>query len=111
VINLIWDTELFIQILIGEALTSRMVGAVPTHKYNKKMPVSKLNGKELIHFAKLNQKAKDKTLAVRMSVEEWELLKEMHLKNGTSMSETMRRSFFKTHYHPIRFEGVKHFKK
>jgi hypothetical protein len=27
------------------------------------------------------------------------------------MSETMRRSFFKTHYHPIRFEGVKHFKK
>ena len=56
-----------------------MVGAVPTHKYHKKMPVSKLNGKELTHFAKLNQKAKDKTLAVRMSVEEWELLKEMHL--------------------------------
>lgn len=83
-----------------------MVGEVPTHKYKKKMPVSKLTGKELIEFAKLNQKAKDKKLAVRLSVQEWELLKEMHLKNGTSMSETMRRSFFKTHYH--HFKGVSH---
>ena len=84
---------------------------VYTRKHKTTMPVSKLTGNELIHFAKLNQKAKDKTLAVRMSVEEWELLKEMHLKNGTSMSETMRRSFFKTHYHPIRYEGIKHLKK
>lgn len=87
------------------------MGKCVPHKHKKKMPVSKLTGKELIEFAKLNQKAKNKKLAVRLSVEEWELLKEMHLKNGTSMSETMRRSFFKTHYHPIRFEGVKHFKK
>lgn len=82
-----------------------------THKNKTTMPVSKLTGKELIHFAKLSAKAKDKKLAVRLTAEEFQLLKEMHLKNGTSMSETMRRSFFKTHYHPIRFEGVKHFKK
>jgi len=71
-----------------------------------KMAVSKLTGKELIDFAKLSAKAKDKKLAVRLSTQEWELLKEMHRKNGTTMSETMRRSFFKTHYH--HFKGVSH---
>jgi len=70
------------------------------------MPVSKLNGKELIVFAQLNKKAKDKKLAVRLSSQEWELLKALHLKNGTTMSETLRRSFFKTHYH--HFKGVSH---
>lgn len=70
------------------------------------MPVSKLNGKELIVFARLNKKAKDKKLAVRLSSQEWELLKALHLKNGTTMSETLRRSFFKTHYH--HFKGVSH---
>lgn len=79
---------------------------VYTHKHKTTMPVSKLTGKELIFFAKLNQKAKDKKLAVRLSAQEWELLKEMHLKNGTSMSETMRRSFFKTHFH--HFKGISH---
>ena len=73
------------------------------------MPVSKLNGKELIVFARLNKKAKDKKLAVRLSSQEWELLKALHLKNGTTMSETLRRSFFKTHYNY--FTGIKHFKK
>ena len=71
-----------------------------------RMPVSKLQGKELIHFAKLSAKAKGKKLAVRLTTEEWELLKEMHIKNGTNMSETMRRSFFKTHYR--HFKGVSH---
>ncbi len=66
--------------------------------------LSKLNGKELIVFAQLNKKAKDKKLAVRLSSQEWELLKALHLKNGTTMSETLRRSFFKTHYH--HFKGV-----
>ena len=70
------------------------------------MPVSKLNGKELIVFAQLNKKAKYKKLAVRLSSQEWELLKALHLKNGTTMSETLRRSFFKTHYH--HFKGVSH---
>ena len=70
------------------------------------MAVSKLTGKELIHFAKLSAKAKDKKLAVRLTTEEWELLKEMHRKNGTTMSETIRRSLFKTHYH--HFKGVSH---
>lgn len=70
------------------------------------MPVSKLNGKELLVFAQLNQKSKDKKLAVRLTAQEWELLKQLHLKNGTTMSETMRRSFFKTHYH--HFKGVSH---
>ena len=70
------------------------------------MPVSKLNVKELIVFAQLNKKAKDKKLAVRLSSQEWELLKALHLKNGTTMSETLRRSFFKTHYH--HFKGVSH---
>jgi hypothetical protein len=68
--------------------------------------LSKLNGKELIVFAQLNKKAKDKKLAVRLSSQEWELLKALHLKNGTTMSETLRRSFFKTHYH--HFKGVSH---
>ena len=68
--------------------------------------LSKLNGKELIVFAQLNKKAKDKKLAVRLSSQEWELLKALHLKNGTNMSETLRRSFFKTHYH--HFKGVSH---
>jgi hypothetical protein len=85
---------------------SRTASVMSTHKHTMKMPVSKLQGKELIHFAKLNKKAKDKKLAVRLSTEEWELLKEMHMKNGTTMSETMRRSFFKTHYH--HFKGVSH---
>ena len=71
-----------------------------------KMPVSKLKGKELLHFAKLSAKAKDKKLAVRLTTEEWDLLKQLHLKNGTTMSETMRRSFFKTHFH--HFKGVSH---
>ncbi len=71
--------------------------------------LSKLNGKELIVFAQLNKKAKDKKLAVRLSSQEWELLKALHLKNGTNMSETLRRSFFKTHYNY--FTGIKHFKK
>ena len=68
--------------------------------------LSKINGKELIVFAQLNKKAKDKKLAVRLSSQEWELLKALHLKNGTTMSETLRRSFFKTHYH--HFKGVSH---
>jgi len=68
--------------------------------------LSKLNGKELTVFAQLNKKAKDKKLAVRLSSQEWELLKALHLKNGTTMSETLRRSFFKTHYH--HFKGVSH---
>ena len=88
---------------------SRTASVMYTHKHTMKMPVSKLQGKELIHFAKLSAKAKDKKLAVRLTTEEWELLKALHLKNGTTMSETLRRSFFKTHYNY--FTGIKHFKK
>ena len=64
------------------------------------------NDQTIFEQEQLIDLANDKKLAVRLSTEEWELLKEMHMKNGTTMSETMRRSFFKTHYH--HFKGVSH---
>jgi hypothetical protein len=83
-----------------------MVGAVCTPSMKIKMPKSKLTGQELLVFAKLNQKSKDKRLAIRLTQEELDLLKQLHLKNGTTMSESLRRSFFKTHYH--HFKGISH---
>ena len=103
---IIWDTELFIQILIGEALTSLTGGEVSTLKHKMTMAVSKLQGKELLVFAKLNQKAKDKRLNIKMTTEEWQLLKELSELNGTPMSQQMRRSFFAQNYH--HFKGVAH---
>ena len=103
---IIWDTELFTELQIGEAPTTQMVGVLPTHKYKMEMAISKLSGKELFEFAKLNQKAKDKRISVKMTTEEWQKLKELSELNGTPMSQQMRRSFFAQNYH--HFKGVAH---
>ena len=103
---IIWDTGTFTELQIGEALTILTGGGVPTHKYKTIMAVSKLQGKELLVFAKLNKKAKDKRLNIKMTTEEWQLLKELSELNGTPMSQQMRRSFFAQNYH--HFKGVAH---
>lgn len=108
VINLIWNTETFTLILTGEALTIQMVGAVPTHNYQKKM-ISKLKGEDLLRFAKLNQKSKDKRLSIKMTTQEWQTLKQLSELNGTPMSQQMRRAFFTQNVHL--FQGVSHKKK
>lgn len=79
---------------------------MPTHKYKTIMAVSKLQGKELLVFAKLNKKAKDKRLNIKMTTEEWQLLKELSELHGTAMSMEVRRSFFAQNYH--HFMGVAH---
>ena len=103
---IIWDTELFTELQIGEAPTTQMVGVLPTHKYKMEMAISKLSGKELFEFAKLNQKAKDKRISVKLTTEEWKRLKELSELNGTAMSMEVRRSFFAQNYH--HFMGVAH---
>ena len=108
VINLLWNTETFTLILTGEALTIQMVGAVPTHNYQKKM-ISKLKGEDLLRFAKLNQKSKDKRLSIKMTTQEWQTLKQLSELNGTPMSQQMRRAFFTQNVHL--FQGVSHKKK
>lgn len=70
---------------------------------------SKLTKRELELFAKLSAKSKSKTIAVRLSDSEYQLLKELHKKHGTTISETVRKSFFKTHLHF--FKGIAHSKK
>lgn len=103
---IIWDTEISTQILIGGKAHNLTVGGLPTHKYKTEMAVSKLQGKELLEFAKLNQKAKDKRISVKMTTEEWKRLKELSELNGTAMSMEVRRSFFAQNYH--HFKGVAH---
>ena len=103
---IIWDTEISTQILIGGKAHNLTVGGLPTHKYKTEMAISKLTGKELLVFAKLNKKAKDKRLNIKMTTEEWQLLKELSELNGTPMSQQMRRSFFAQNYH--HFKGVAH---
>ena len=105
VINLIWNTETFTLILTGEALTIQMVGAVPTHNYQKKM-ISKLQGEDLIRFAKLNQKAKDKRVSIKMTTQEWQTLKHLSELNGTPISQQLRRAFFTQNVHL--FHGISH---
>ena len=87
-----------------------MVGGLPTHKYKMEMAISKLSGKELFEFAKLNQKAKDKRVSVKMTTEEWQKLKELSELNGTPMSQQMRRSFFGQNYHLFKGTCQKHLK-
>jgi len=56
------------------------------------MATSKLNAKQLFEFAKLNEKAKDKRVSVKMTTEEWNKLKELSILNGTPVSQQLRRS-------------------
>ena len=103
---IIWDTEISTQILIGGKAHNLTVGGLPTHKYKTEMAVSKLTGQQLFEFAKLNKKAKDKRISVKMTTQEWQKLKELSELNGTPMSQQMRRSFFGQNYHL--FKGVAH---
>jgi len=70
---------------------------------------SKLTKRELELFAKLSAKSKSRSIAVRLSESEYQLLKELHKKHGSTISETVRKSFFKTHLHY--FTGISHSKK
>jgi len=70
------------------------------------MAISKLSGQQLFEFARLNQKAKDKRISVKLTTEEWKRLKELSELNGTAMSMEVRRSFFAQNYH--HFKGVAH---
>ena len=82
--------------------------ALPIHKYQKKM-ISKLQGEDLIRFAKLNQKAKDKRVSIKMTTQEWKTLKHLSELNGTPISQQLRRAFFTQNVHL--FQGVSHKKK
>jgi hypothetical protein len=70
------------------------------------MAISKLNAKQLFEFAKLNEKAKDKRVSVKMTTQEFDKLKELSILNGTPVSQQLRRSFFAQNYH--HFKGVSH---
>ena len=66
--------------------------------------ISKLKGEDLLRFAKLNQKSKDKRLSIKMTTQEWQTLKQLSELNGTPMSQQMRRAFFTQNVHL--FQGV-----
>jgi len=80
-----------------------MAQSIPQHQ---KQMISKLQGKDLMRFAKLNQKAKDKRLSIKMTTQEWETLKQLSELNGTPVSQLMRRAFFTQNVHL--FKGVSH---
>jgi len=71
--------------------------------------ISKLKGEDLLRFAKLNQKSKDKRLSIKMTTQEWQTLKKLSELNGTPMSQQMRRAFFSQNVHL--FQGISHKKK
>ena len=105
VVNLIWNTETFTLILTGEQEANQTAMVLLTHNYQKKM-ISKLKGEDLLRFAKLNQKSKDKRLSIKMTTQEWQTLKQLSELNGTPMSQQMRRAFFTQNVHL--FQGISH---
>ena len=107
-VNLLWNTETFTILLTGDKEANQTDTAQFTPQYQKLM-ISKLQGKDLMRFAKLNQKSKDKRLSIKMTTQEWETLKQLSELNGTPMSQQMRRAFFTQNVHL--FKGVSHKKK
>ena len=79
--------------------------ALLTHKHQRTM-ISKLQGEDLIRFAKLNQKAKDKRVSIKMTTQEWQTLKHLSELNGTPISQQLRRAFFTQNVHL--FHGISH---